>query len=374
MKRQTTLIAAIAVGCVASFYAGRMSSGSAAGGSDPGNQAFRSNMPTGPRALTRDDRATRGLRAVNRAGGNSSETATASKASKTSGLRKNLFARAEDIIYSPDPLERSQAWARFIESLNDDEFRELVASLRRKGLSSDESDEQDYKALQSAWAQLDPQQALDYFSGNKWNPYSDYKIVKSWATQDPDAARARLLSIEDKELRIKAINLLTADLVRIDPVGTADWLRANRGEAYETTMARAMQFMAYDDPDVAQTYFQTLNDETTRRLAIDRVVVGLASEDMMAAARFIEDNAQLATDSTYATFASRARKKNHELGLQAASNIRTPGARDLAYRRILDNWLMRDFDKASRWIDQNELPESTRIWANAYRRNLRPSN
>ena len=371
MKRQATLIAAIAVGYAASFLVGRMSSGPAAGESDPANQAFRSNITAGPRSLADNDRANRGLRAVNRAGENDSKT---SEIPKTSRTRKSLFARAEDIIYSPDPLERTQAWARFIKSLNDDEFRDLVTSLRSKGLSSDKSDEQDYNVLRSAWAQLDPQEALDYFSGNKWNPYRDYDIVKSWATRDPDAARARISSIEDEKLRIKAINLLTSELVRIDPIGTAEWLRTTRGEAYETALAFAVKRIAYDDPDVALAYFQTLNDETTRRVVFDQLALGLASEDMMAAARFIDDNPQLATDKTYATYASRARKKNHELGLQAASNIRTPGAQDLAYRRILDGWLRRDFDKASRWIDQNELPESTRIWANAYRRNLRPSN
>ena len=415
MNQKTTLIAAVAVCSAAGFMVGRISNDSSSASSDqagPGNgrsasgSAFNgSGAPTGPRASAR---RTTGLATAERRSGQSSAFA------------QDPITRMEDIINNPDPLDRAEAWLRFVKGLDSTEIADVVASFRGKGLTRENMSE--YSMLLTAWANYDPLAALDYASENTGTPFARQTILTSWATKDPagamewakanhegdeanpwmvgvirgiaaadparatelmnampysrergealtavqghylskgpEAARAWAMSIEDERLRAGAIGRIAGNLARTDPKGTADWLLANPSEGSTRAMGRVMERMAETDANAAMAYFQNITDEGVRTSAFAGLAEQMGEEDIQAAARFIDANPTLATDDVYEEFIWNARREDPALGASAIGSIQNADRQNRAYRQYIGHWLRRDYDGAVNWVNQNELPQS----------------
>ena len=419
MNQKTTLIAAVAVCSGVGFMVGRISSdpssstpgqaGPAGGNANSNGSSFNgSGAPSGPRARAENARRTTGLATGERRGGQSST------------FIKDPIVRMESIINTPDPLDRAEAWLRFVKGLDATQVADVVASFRGKGLTRDNMSE--YSMLLTAWANYDPVGALDYAKENTGTPFARQTILTSWATKDPaaamewakanhegeeanpwmvgvirgiastdparatelmnampysreraealsavqghylkqgpDVARAWALSIEDKDLRAGAIDRIAGALARTDPKGTADWLMANPSEGSTRAMSRVMERMAESDPEAAMAYFQGISDEGLRSKAFAGLAEEMGETDPMAAAKFIDANPALATDDIYEEFIWNARRQDPALGAQAIGSIQSVDRQNRAYRQYIGHWLRRDYNAAVNWVNQNQLPES----------------
>ncbi len=420
MSQKTTLITAVAVCSAAGFMVGRISTDSSANDSGPAGSANGisntgssrlggSGTPAGPRAKANSERRSTGL-----------ATAERRSSGQSSAFEKDPLARMESIINNPDPLDRAESWLRFVKGLDASEVEDVVVGFRGKGLARENMSE--YSMLLTAWANYDPVGALDYASENTGTPFARQTILTSWATKDPaaamewakanhegeeanpwmvgvirgiasndpdqatalmnampysrergealdavqghymkqgpDAARAWALSIEDERLRAGAIGRVAGDLARVDPKGTADWLMANPSEGATRAMSRVMERMAESDPDAAMTYFQGITDEALKTRAFAGLAEEMGETDPMAAARFIDANPSLVTDDVYEEFIWNARRQDPALGAQAIGSIQNADRQNRAYRQYIGHWLRRDFEAASNWVGQNELPAS----------------
>lgn len=424
MKPNPTLLLALGACSLVGFLAGRISS-------DAGPQANSSpeslqggGPPLSPRVASRGE-APIGPRGQGQSSARDRSTAAGPAA------EQNLTARMERIMAEPDPLERAESWLRFVKDLDRDEVAAVVADFRDKDLARGNLTE--YAMLLGAWTRHDPYAALDYASENTGTPFARQTILTSWATRDPlaamrwaeqnhegedanpwmvgvirgiaavdpaqanellnampysrergqalsavqdhylkqgpDAARAWAMAIPDERLRAGAISRVAGELARSDPKGTADWLLANPGEAANRAMDTVMARMVENNPQEAMSYFEGIADEELRGSAFAGIADGLSSEDPQAAARFIDSNPALATDSVLERFVWRARDKEPALAAIAIGSIRNSEQQNRTYRRYLGRWLRSDFQAATEWMNNNPLPQGvSKAMSNAIQR------
>jgi hypothetical protein len=85
-----------------------------------------------------------------------------------------------------DPLERAQGFLDFVQNLAPDEFLDAVDAFREGGIENEQFGE--YRLMLAAWAQVDPNGALDYASEKTGTPFARQTILAAWAKNDPASA------------------------------------------------------------------------------------------------------------------------------------------------------------------------------------------
>ena len=407
MKPSTTLVAATLVSATAAFFVGRMSapdtptpSGSIAGASEVPSRTGRAE-PTElrPARSLRDNSSTREARPPG-----------------MEGATEEMLR----IMDGSDPLARTQAWLDFINSLDADEFESVVARFREEGLTQENMAE--YALLLTAWAKMNPLAALDYAKANTGNSFARNTILTAWAQTDPqeaiawarqnhegddanpwmvgvirglvpsdpalatqlmlemprsrergdalaavlpkiiaqgsDVAKNWVSSITDESLRDGAVRMLTGELAKTDPGGAAEWLTSMGGEAAQRELDDVISTWAGTDRSAAEAYFRQLPAGQARSNALRGLTNQLALSDPSAAARFLEQHAGDANDRVYQQFVWHSFGSDPALAANYIGRITDEGERDGTYRRMLDGWLRRDFEAATEWMSNNDLPEN----------------
>lgn len=406
--RNLTLAGALAVATAGAFVAGRLSApdtaSAAAGGENSASAPVRTTRPgdSADAATRRDGVSARDARASRRGEDN--------------------LAAMERIVHTSDPLERTQAWLDYVNSLDPSEFESVVASFRALGMT--ESRMGEYAMLLSAWAKNDPLAALDYAQANTGNRFARNTILGVWAASDPeaavqwaqqnhqgeganpwmigviqglaehdparasqllaempfseergqalaallpallqqgpDAAKAWAETIADERLRDGAIGRIAENLARQDPAGTAAWLAGMPGSAASGSMDDVVATWVQQDKDAAVGYFQGLPSGDIRTNALRGIANQLALEDPRAASAFLDNHAADADDRVYQQFVWNSFGQAPDVAASYIGRISDERRRDAMYGRMLDGWLRRDFDSASQWIGGAQLPDPVR--------------
>ena len=103
---------------------------------------------------------------------------------ETTPARKAVTELAQIV----DPVERAKAFLALIQTLETDDFLNVVADFRALGITEQRMSE--YGMLLHAWAKADPEGALDYAIKNTGTPFARQAIMASWSSDDPEAAIA----------------------------------------------------------------------------------------------------------------------------------------------------------------------------------------
>ena len=159
--------------CAAAFFAGRTTDSSTSPVVDdkdsPGTTASnRGNSQSASSQVRR--------RATLRSGG------MASSANRSDRIRE----QAKALKAMSDPLERAQGFLDFVQNLAPNEFLNAVDAFREGGIEDDQFGE--YRLMLAAWAQVDPNGALNYASENTGTPFARQTILAAWAKNDAASA------------------------------------------------------------------------------------------------------------------------------------------------------------------------------------------
>ncbi|MEP4079719.1 hypothetical protein [Haloferula sp.] len=399
------IIAAVAIASVGAFIAGRASAPNTASN----DQSTSTDIPerTSRRDLVRDSGAS-----------STSRNSPSGQPSAASGDTA-VIDEMKQIIGTVDPLARAQAWLDFINTIEPDQFEGVVAEFRESGFARENMGE--YGMLLTAWAKIDPLQALDYAKENTGSPFARNTILASWVATDPEAAiiwakdnhdgdkanpwmvgvirglaqydpsRASELmssmpysdergdalqaivphimaqggdaaknwasSIEDDRLREGAVKRVSEQLAKDDPQGTAEWLATSGGDAANDAIDNVMGIWAREDSTAAIAHFEGIPSGELRTNALRGLTNHLATGDPSAAARLLDSHAGDADDNTYRQFVWHSMREEPALAADYIGLIQNENERDQTYRRTLERWMWRDLDGAAQWMGSADLPE-----------------
>lgn len=404
----TTTAAALVVIGAGGFFAGRISSTPAADirEAPSGTRISRTlspsaATPSGPRA--RSSAAAR---------------VTRSRSDSSTGR----LAQLESIVCGENALDRNRALLDIIDQLAPGDFEDAVTAFRALGITEQRMGE--YSLLLTAWADVDPVNALAFAKENTGNGFARDTILTAWATRDPDAAvrwanssyegdganpymvgvirgiaamdpakattlltemprsgergqgldfmlphllqqgpgatQAWIDKLQDDSLRNGAILRAARELAQNDPATTSAWLMQNPGETQQSLMDDVYDVWAASDSQAALASFSTLPAGDTRTNALCGIVSATASKDPQQAFSLMDRYPADVTDRVVKTAIWRSFGQNPGTATSQIARITDQSERDSTYSRTLSYWMGRDPAAAQAWINTNPLPDSVR--------------
>ena len=339
---------------------------------------------------------------------------------ETAPARKAVVELAQIV----DPVERARGFLALIQTLEADEFLNVVADFRALGITEQRMSE--YGMLLHAWAKADPEGALDYAIKNTGTPFARQAIMASWSADDPEAAiafaranhkgeganallvgiirgiaasdlsRASDLlqdlpysrergdalqsilpyvmengsdvaltwaaGIADPQLKSGAISYIMGNLAGSEPLRAAELLNTldDREAALRAADDVAGSYARFDLEE-AKSWSAGL-DEDLRGEAVEGVIGHYASRDPVAASEWMASLAGTTNlDSAIRQFAWRSLGVQPELAAEWIGQIQSPERRNEMYNSILPRWLRSDRVSAEQWIQEApDLPEALR--------------
>jgi hypothetical protein len=411
MKSSTiTTLAAILVIGAGGYFAGRISSSPADGGSP-------------------DARSGSGGRSARISGGSTvggEISGMNTKSSRGERPRKSLstetsetrLSRLESIVRGEDPLDRTRAMLDFIDQLGPGDFESAIAHFRSLGITEQRFGE--YGMLLSAWAKLDPMAALDFAKANTRSPFATNTILATWAVNDPEAAinwaksnhegesanpympgiirslaatdptRASQLLTEmprsaergqaldallphllrqgtevaknwisgltDEALRNGAMTRTAEKLAEIDPAGTAAWLLTGPSDAKNETFDNVYTAWVAKDKQAALSSLAALPAGEDRSNALRGAIRKMATENPSEAAALMNRYPGDVNDRLVRNYVWHSFDKDPGAAIGQIARMTDANDRDRTYARTVGAWLERDPAAATSWMQVNPLP------------------
>ena len=311
MNTKTSLFAAgWALSCGAAFFIGRTSS------NDPSTEDGKENATqatsSGPsRTISRNESPS-----------SSDPAKRGPRVSSTGESLSELQVSVDELLAISDPITRTQGFLKLVENLRPDQFLEVVDYYRSFGVEDDQFGE--YGILLTAWAKVDPLEALTYSKENTSGPFARQTILASWAKDDPDSAIAWAKENFDAEKSRGDANpwlvgvikgLVSEDMARatdliqelpysrnrsdaLDSVfdilnregteATKDWIAKLTDERLQAGAAsRLAERMAETNPKEAIAWAESIGEEALKN-SVDDIVEEWAESNLEEAQKWVE--------------------------------------------------------------------------------------
>ena len=281
MISKTGLFAAAwAVSCGAAFLVGRGSSDSP---ETTGNLDSQKNLiAPSSRSVPRGQQSVVPSKPSGR-------VASITTGSSSSGQIKAIREEAKALKHTSDPIARAEKFLEFVKNLSPDQYLAAVDAYREGGIENEQFGE--YRMLLSAWAQVDPLQALDYAKENTGTNFARQTILSAWAKNDTEGAVAWARDNFDSEAKGADANPWLVGV--IEGISSLDLGRATqlleelpfsrgRGQALDAVFAE----VTASGLENAKRWIVSLTDEKLKSGAAGRLAGQLAKEDPRAAAEW----------------------------------------------------------------------------------------
>jgi hypothetical protein len=272
--------AAWAVSCGAAFLVGRGSGDSPEAADTSGSKT--KSTPSGSRTTSRRVRS-------------SSPSATTSQIASTSKKNSSklqieaIRKEAKVLKNMSDPIARAEEFLKFVKNLSPDQYLAAVDAYREDGIENEQFGE--YRMLLSAWAQVDPLQALDYAKEKTGTNFARQTILSAWAKNDTEGAVAWARENFDSEAKGADANPWIIGV--IEGISSIDLGRATelleelpfsrgRGQALDAVFAEVTS----GGPENTKQWIASLGDEKLKSGAASRFAGQLAKTDPRAAAEW----------------------------------------------------------------------------------------
>lgn len=193
----------------------------------------------------------------------------------------------EDIARFEDAIERNNALLALIDSLGPSEFLSVVDAFRQLGITQDRWGE--YEMLLTAWAKINPTEALDYASENTQGGFARNTILSTWASTNPDAAIAWAEANHDDKERANPWlvgvieGIAPYDISRATSLMETLPRSEERGQALNTLISQMMA----KDPEDAKSWAASINDEYLRSGAYANTAAAIARQNPADAAQWL---------------------------------------------------------------------------------------
>lgn len=203
---------------------------------------------------------------------------SSSEASRSNATLEERLRDMEEIVRSENPLDRSRAMLKWIDSLAPEDFEEAVAYFRNLGVADSRRGE--YAMLLTAWAQVDPTAALAYTTENTRGGVATSTVLSAWATRDPESAIAWAKANHDTDdanpYMVGIIRGLSeTDLTRATELLSELPFSGERGAALNAMIPHLLSKGA----DTAKAWATSLTDEALRDGAIARIADSQLTRD-----------------------------------------------------------------------------------------------
>ena len=193
----------------------------------------------------------------------------------------------EDIARYDDAIERNNALLALIDSLSPDQFLSVVDSFRQLGITDSRRGE--YEMLLTAWAKVNPSEALTYASENTRGGFARNTILSTWAVSNPDAAIAWAEANHDNPDRANPWLVGVIEGIATYDVGRASDLMETlprseqRGQALRSVLSQLMA----TNPEDAKTWATAIEEDFLRSGATAYTAEAIARKDPAAAAQWL---------------------------------------------------------------------------------------
>ena len=188
-----------------------------------------------------------------------------------------------------DPIARAEEFLKFVKNLSPDQYLAAVDAYREDGIENEQFGE--YRMLLSAWAQVDPLQALDYAKEKTGTNFARQTILSAWAKNDTEGAVAWARENFDSEAKGADANPWIIGV--IEGISSIDLGRATelleelpfsrgRGQALDAVFAEVTS----GGPEKTKQWIASLGDEKLKSGAASRFAGQLAKTDPRAAAEW----------------------------------------------------------------------------------------
>lgn len=281
MNSKTGLFAAAwAVSCGAAFLVGRGSSGYPEVTGNPDSP--RNPSTSSSRTVFRADPSNGSTSSTGRITSTSTES---SSLGQISAVREE----AQALKNMTDPIARAEKFLEFVKNLSPDQYLDAVDAYREGGIENEQFGE--YRILLSAWAQIDPLQALDYAKEKTGTNFARQTILSTWAKNDAEGAVAWARDNFDSEAKGADANpwligviqgISSTDLGRATQLLEELPFSRGRGQALDAVFAEVIA----SGPDNAKRWIASLTDEKLKSGAAGRLAGQLAQEDPRSAAEW----------------------------------------------------------------------------------------
>ena len=329
-----------------------------------------------------------------------------------------------ELAHLVDPVERAKGFLALLETMEADEFRDVVADFRALGITEQRMSE--YGMIMHAWGKIDPEGALDYAMRNTGTPFARQTVLASWAAENPEAA----IAFAEQNHQGKGANPLLVGVIR--GIAPTDLNRATellqnlpysdeRGQALRSMLpfvlatgvdgaigwtggladerlrSGALAFILSDvsnsQPERAAEILVTLPDRRAalgvadeiggdlarndlnqaitwsarldaevRSEAVEGIISYYASQDPQAASQWMDSlSSNTNLDAAIRRFAWHTQAKNPELATNWVHRMQDERRRNEMYSSVLDRWWRADQSAADNWIQSTpDLPERIR--------------
>lgn len=200
------------------------------------------------------------------------------------------LADMEEIVRSENPLDRSRAMLKWIDSLAPGDFEEAVDHFRNLGVTDSRLGE--YAMLLTAWAEVDPTAALIYTTENTRGGMATSTVLSAWATRDPEAAIAWAeANHDDDDANPYMVGIIRGlsetDLVRATELLSELPFSRERGDALDAMIPHLLSKGA----DSARNWATTISDGALKDGAIARLANSqMAKDDPVGTAAWLMEN------------------------------------------------------------------------------------
>ncbi|MGI9244652.1 MAG: hypothetical protein ACR2RV_27870 [Verrucomicrobiales bacterium] len=220
------------------------------------------------------------------------------------------------------------------------------------------------EALLTRWAEIDPDGAVDATSKmTSWMRQEAVgTVAKNWAKHSPGAALAWAKSITNSQFRQHAVGETLDQIGKSDRAGALElYMEALEDRSLSTDRWNSGAFFAdwgREDPTAAAAAAVQIMEENKSDNALSTAIGAWAFDDTPAALAWLSDELKGDTQrrmlrSVYESWSQRdpLAAANHMLAQEDSQKWRA------SVDNVVRNWVMRDFDATSTWIDGIDDPD-----------------
>ena len=193
----------------------------------------------------------------------------------------------EDIARFDDAIARNNALLALIDSLSPEQFLSVVDSFRQLGITDERRGE--YEMLLTAWAKVNPSEALAYASENTRGGFARNTILSTWAVTNPDAAIDWAEANHDNPDRANPWlvgvieGIAPYDITRATDLMQTMPRSEQRGDALRSVLSQLMAA----DPEDAKNWTATIEEDYLRSGAAAFTAEAIARKDPADAAEWL---------------------------------------------------------------------------------------
>ncbi|WP_353567914.1 hypothetical protein [Haloferula sargassicola] len=231
-----------------------------------------------------------------------------------------------------------------------------------------------------SWASVDPVNAAKYYAehpnefngpGGRRGPGGEGGadlVAREWAKLDPDAAMAWANSLEGDDKGSAMISIV-GEVAATDPAKAATMAATLTGDDQMRAYGEIAQKWAAEDFSAAESWIQTLSGEAKDRAMSEAVQVLARTDPDAAAAKLASISEGGARDRAVAILAGEMAQEDPAAAASWLGNQQTGDYGD-AMRRIMTNWTAQDSAGALSFIEAQPVGEirdsatQTYLWQN----------